>query len=201
MGPKKSIHNANEKQGSRIHSVCIFPVKYTFWPAERCSRRNSVLLKITDDLLLWAPICLPGTICDTVVWPRALKTCSLPRPAERVRPWTDENVPRACLLCAVNGNVDKYFLPWSTSFAETARGARRPQRANYERDELGVRGRVGSYLFCSFSFHCMDTIFPECKHSCCFWGARVCVWAVEATSINGYTAALPHLHVFFKMQI
>lgn len=66
-GTKKINTQCKWKAGSRIHSVCIFPVKYTFWPAEHRAWRNSVLLKITDDLLLWAPICLPGTICDMLV--------------------------------------------------------------------------------------------------------------------------------------
>lgn len=151
MGPKKSIHNANEKQGSRIHSVCIFPVKYTFWPAERRSWRNSVLLKITDDLLLWAPICLPGTICDTLVWPcLCWKTCSLPRWIKRVCPWTDENVLLVSLLYTVNGNVDKYFLPWSTCFVATVCGAQRHKRANYEKDELGWGAGWGATYFAAF---------------------------------------------------
>lgn len=175
MGPKKSIHNANEKQGSRIHSVCIFPVKYTFWPAERRSWRNSVLLKITDDLLLWAPICLPGTICDTLVKLRALKTCSLPRRIKRVCPWTDENVPLVSFLCALNGNVDKYFLPWSTCFAATVHATQQHKRANYEEDEPGWGAGWGATYFTGFLSIVWRYYFRDVNICAAFGCICVCV--------------------------
>lgn len=63
------------------------------------------------------------------------KTSSLPRHIKRVCLWTEENESLMSFLYIVNGNVDKYRLPWSTCFVAAVCAAQQRKRANYEKDE------------------------------------------------------------------
>lgn len=82
---------------------------------------------------------------------------------------------RMCCLCpflyTVNGNVDKYFLPWSTCFAATVRRAQRHKRANYERDEPGWGAGWGATYFAAF----LSIIWRYYFRDVNIWAAFVCM--------------------------
>lgn len=85
----------------------------------------------------------------------------------RVCPWTEENVLLMSFLYTVNGNVDKYLLPWSTRFVAAVCGAQRHKRANYERDEPGWGAGWAATYFSSF----LSIVWRYY-----FWDANICMY-------------------------
>ena len=103
----------------------------------------------------WSLVMSPYLPAWHYLWYACLASCaaetrSLPRWIKRVCPWTEENVLLMSFLYTVNGNVDKYLLPWSTCFVAAVCGAQRHKRANYEKDELGWGAGWAATYFAAF---------------------------------------------------
>lgn len=149
------------KSQRSIHSVCIFPVKYTFWPAERYARRNSVLWKITADLLLWAPVCLAGCSPDTAYCVYG-KNRSIPILNEK-------SLSVNWGACTAHVLFVSSKWKWSTCFVASVCCKQQQKRPNYEQDEPGLCVGGVQYLFPSLSFHCS-------LYRYCLWDVNMCVW-------------------------